>query len=322
MRLEQLEYFLDVSKTKSLNASAERLFVTQPTISEAIHKLEEELGSTLLTRSSKGVELSETGHIVQGWAQIILDNIDQMKEDIWRAKDNYNPGLQGDLCIGATNIADNYIVPRILDNFMKFYTNVNMRFFTIRHYEVSLFLNQGIIDLALFNWFEQELIETAPSEEYKSIFDDDRLQHIMLGSEDLQVVAHRNLPISKKKEVCLEELIKYPLILHISDIKTEKEIMRFLKNVGDCNVVLYADNVKVLRRAVLDERGVGLFAKSAFGNVWFEDVADNEVLRIIHLKEKLHMRYYLAYVKGKKLTMAEKALIQQSMESCHDCLEK
>lgn len=53
MRIEQLEYFVDVAKTHSLNISAERLFVTQPTISEAIHKLEEELGSDLLLRSKK-----------------------------------------------------------------------------------------------------------------------------------------------------------------------------------------------------------------------------------------------------------------------------
>ena len=63
MRIEQLEYFLDVAKTKSLNASAERLFVTQPTISEAIHKLEEELESDLLTRSSKGVESVSYTHL-------------------------------------------------------------------------------------------------------------------------------------------------------------------------------------------------------------------------------------------------------------------
>lgn len=316
MRIEQLEYFLDVAKTKSLNASAERLFVTQPTISEAIHRLEEELESDLLLRSSKGVALSEVGQIVQCWAQIILGNIEQMKEEVWRANDNYNPQLQGDLCIGATNLSDNIVVPKILKDYMKYYPKVNLRVFNIRHYEISTFIDDGTIDLAIFNWFDQDLIPHIQSEERELIFNDERLNRVMLGQESLQVVAHKNLPISRQKVVSLADVIKYPLILHLSYVKTEKEIMRFFKTLGNIQVALQADNIKLLRQAVLDERGIGLFSKSSFGNIWFEDVTDNEVMRVIRLKERLSMSYFLAYAQSRKQTMAAKTFVDHAKNYC------
>lgn len=316
MRIEQLAYFLDVAKTKSLNASAERLYVTQPTISEAIHKLEEELESDLLYRSSKGVELSETGKIVERWAQIILDNIEQMKEDIWQSNNQYNPELQGDICVGTTSVSGNFIVPKILKKYMQHYPKVNIRVFTIRHYEISPFLEEGLIDLALFNWFEQDMLPSPPSDEHELIFGDAALERVFLGSESIQAVAHKNLPISKKKKVGLDEVIQYPLLLHMHFVKLERDIVHFLKTLGDVQIALYADNPKLLRQAVLDEKGIGLFAKSAFGNGWFEDTLDSEVLRIIHIKEQLQMNYYLAYRKDKKRTMAEKILASDLLEGC------
>ncbi|MBP1761344.1 MAG: transcriptional regulator, LysR family [Firmicutes bacterium] len=53
MRLDQLYYFVEVAKTKSISLTAERIYVSQPSITDSIKKLEQELGVTLLTRSNK-----------------------------------------------------------------------------------------------------------------------------------------------------------------------------------------------------------------------------------------------------------------------------
>ena len=54
--------FLAVAQTKSLSAASKRLFISQPAISKAIKQLENELGTALFFRSSKGVQLTDDGH--------------------------------------------------------------------------------------------------------------------------------------------------------------------------------------------------------------------------------------------------------------------
>ena len=61
MRLEDLNYVIEVNKQHSISRAAKTLYVTQPTISIAIQNMEEEFGVSLFTRSNKGVVLTENG---------------------------------------------------------------------------------------------------------------------------------------------------------------------------------------------------------------------------------------------------------------------
>ena len=61
MELKQLQYFRKAAKTKSISAEAEALYITQPALSRCIKRLEEEVGASLLQRTSSGVELTAAG---------------------------------------------------------------------------------------------------------------------------------------------------------------------------------------------------------------------------------------------------------------------
>ena len=313
MRLEQLEYFLDVSKTKSLNASAERLFITQPTISEAIHKLEVELDTELLTRSKKGVELTNAGEIVQQWASIILDNIKQMKEDVWRSTENYNPDLVGDICIGATSFSNGILLPDVLAGFAEHYPSVGMTVFNVRQYEMADFLKSKTIELAIFNLFEQDYFQ-VDNEEKRLLLEDEAIQSTLFYSEPIQIIAHKQFPISREKTVDLQTALQYPIVVFANYGKTKKAVVRFLESLGEVNFALKTDNVQLMRHMVLEGTAIGLSTKRSFGSIFFDDDADN-VLRVIRLKEHLRLDYYLAYLAGKKLNMAEKAFIAY-MQDC------
>ncbi len=74
MELRQLQYFLACARCGSLTTAAEELFTSQPHVSMVIRELEQELGARLFTRRSKGVELTETGERVYGYALRALRN--------------------------------------------------------------------------------------------------------------------------------------------------------------------------------------------------------------------------------------------------------
>ena len=100
MRLEQLIYLIDVAKTNSITIAAERNYVTQQNISEAIAKLENELEVTLLYRSHKGCSLTEAGVEAVKGAKIIIDNVENLKSTL-KPYSNNNSKVRGDLSINS-----------------------------------------------------------------------------------------------------------------------------------------------------------------------------------------------------------------------------
>ena len=72
MNIRQLEYFLEVSKQESFSKAAAILHVSQPSVSEMVKNLEEELGTPLLYRGAKRLELTDSGQIVQEQAEQIV----------------------------------------------------------------------------------------------------------------------------------------------------------------------------------------------------------------------------------------------------------
>ena len=77
MKLEQLHHFREAVKYKSISIAAEENFISQPSFSASITKLEKELGVTLLRRTTKGVTPTEAGQLVLEKSKIIFDTIEE-----------------------------------------------------------------------------------------------------------------------------------------------------------------------------------------------------------------------------------------------------
>lgn len=79
MRIEDLQYFKEVANKKSLTQAANALFISQPSLSNAMKNLEEELGITLFTRSQKGIQLTSDGEEFLQYANQVLEQMDLLK---------------------------------------------------------------------------------------------------------------------------------------------------------------------------------------------------------------------------------------------------
>lgn len=307
MRIEQLVYLVDVAKTKSINVSAERLYITQPAISDAIHKLEEELGVLLLERSKRGVSLTNAGTVAVAHAEEIIKHLTTLRLEVTKADDRYDKNLAGHLRIGAVSLSNIILIPEMLAEFYKLYPHILIDSFNVRHYEMKDFLLSDVMDVGILNISEHKPAN-AVNAERDDLIDNDDLVAELIFSDPLSLIVHKDSPLAKKKLVSLAEMLSYPMVLFGNNSVKAREINNFLINYGSMEMAVVTDNPDVYRQAIINGLGVGLFSQTSYADMFSNSPKDG-VLKIVALKEDIFMNFYVIYKKDKLLSDEEKAFI-------------
>ena len=120
MDLRQLEIFAKVAELGSFSRAAEALFLTQPTVSEHIRSLEDELGIRLLDRLGRGAAVTRGGALLLSYAQRIL----ALARETRQAMENFQGRMSGDLLVGASTIPGEYILPALIGRFKEKYPEI------------------------------------------------------------------------------------------------------------------------------------------------------------------------------------------------------
>ncbi len=110
MNLRDLKYLIAVAETRHFGKAAERCFVSQPTLSGQIKKLEEELGVTLFERTNRSVSVTPIGEEVVNHSKLIMEQADAIQQLARAASDP----LAGPLRVGAIPTISPYLMPLIL----------------------------------------------------------------------------------------------------------------------------------------------------------------------------------------------------------------
>lgn len=121
MDFRQLETFVEVSKLKSFSKAAEKLFITQPTVTNHIQNLEKELGTLLINRFGKNITLTDAGNMLYKYAINILNSCEMAKFDLA----TYQGKIQGHLQVYSSSVPRKYLLPIIISNFINTYPNVS-----------------------------------------------------------------------------------------------------------------------------------------------------------------------------------------------------
>ena len=145
MDIRVLKYFLAVAREQSFSTAAERLFLSQPTLSRQLKELEDELGKTLLVRSNKGVTLTEEGIILRKRAEEIVDLMDKTEQEVRQSNDS----VSGTVYIGA---GETYAIKLIADtahHLKADYPGIHYSFFSGNGTDVMEKLERGLMDFGL-----------------------------------------------------------------------------------------------------------------------------------------------------------------------------
>ncbi len=122
MEIRQLEYFLSLNKYKSFTKAAAQLHISQPSLSNSLHKLEEEVGNTLFDRTQQGLVLTEAGKLFLKEAQIIWQDVNHLHE----VMQDYSDQAKHTLRIGFPSTAGAWLWPILLQEFPGKYSNISV----------------------------------------------------------------------------------------------------------------------------------------------------------------------------------------------------
>src|SRR5699024_5942293 len=122
MELRQLEYFMAVCKELHFTRAAEKLNIAQPTLSQQIKRLEDEVGIPLFDRIGKKIALTEAGKILLKHGQSVFFEIEQAEA----ALKDLNELQRGKLEIGSLLTCVNYLLPPAIKQFKQLYPNVKL----------------------------------------------------------------------------------------------------------------------------------------------------------------------------------------------------
>ena len=145
MDIRVLRYFLAVAREQSFSTAAERLFLSQPTLSRQLKELEDELGKNLLVRSNKGVTLTEEGMILRKRAEEIVELMEKTEQEVRQSND----GVSGTVYIGA---GETYAIKLIADtahHLKADYPDIHYSFFSGNGTDVMEKLERGLMDFGL-----------------------------------------------------------------------------------------------------------------------------------------------------------------------------
>ena len=122
MDLRQLRYFSVLAETLNFHRAAERLNISQPPLTVAIRKLEDDLGVALFDRDARGARLTAAGQAALGPAREALAAADQMRQAVRQGA----AGLSGRLAVGFIGSAIGELLPRIVSPFRQAYPQVEL----------------------------------------------------------------------------------------------------------------------------------------------------------------------------------------------------
>ena len=147
MTLQQLEYIVALDKTRHFVRAAEMCGVTQPTLSAMIQKLEDELDCRIFDRSSHPIVPTEIGLAVIQQAQVVLFNVNQLKENVLVQRGT----VAGNLSLAIIPTVAPYLLPGIISLFRTDYPEISLRVSEMRTETIIEKLHTAEIDMAILS---------------------------------------------------------------------------------------------------------------------------------------------------------------------------
>lgn len=145
MTITQLKYVLAVAEHQNFTKAAAHVFVTQPTLSMQIQKLEEELSILIFDRSKKPIELTEVGEKIVNQAKNIVNESERMQDVV----DQEKGFIGGDFRLGIIPTVMPTLLPMFLKSFIRKYPKVHLKIEELTTAEIIIKLNDGHLDAAI-----------------------------------------------------------------------------------------------------------------------------------------------------------------------------
>ena len=237
MEFRVLKYFLMVAREESITKAAERLHITQPTLSRQMAELEADMGVSLLVRGGRKIGLTPEGVLLRRRAEEIVFLVDKTEMEISESQEH----LEGNITVGGGDLSATRGFIRLIKKFQQRHPAVKFTYFSAITNDLCERMDRGLTDVALL---------VKP-------FDVEKYEYISFGEkEPFGVFLRPNDPLAQKDSILLEDLKGKPVIM-----TTRKDLTNYFlgseQSLADfqINVTVNLPNNAML----MVEEGMGYF---------------------------------------------------------------
>ncbi|MGZ0655884.1 LysR family transcriptional regulator [Coraliomargarita sp. W4R72] len=272
MDLRQLRYFTEAAELGSISAAAKRCSISQPSLSQQIMSLEEEVGEQLMERRPRGIELTAAGELLLRHAKRLL-----REESILREQLRARSELQlGKVHFGIIPTLAPYLLPRLFSEFQRDYPSIEIEVVEDRTSALIHEIVSGNIEFAI-------LSDVAEKELRKY-----SLQIEKLFIETLLLATHEGHPLSLKKTSPTAESIQANELIHLKDGHCLRDQVLQACGIRECHSRLQCDQLETAIAMVSANLGIAVVPELAvhgrkIPNVVFRKFASPEPTRQIYL---------------------------------------
>lgn len=244
MDIQALEAFWWIAKTGSFNRAAERLFLTQPSVTARIQALEKELGQMLFERRPRGVRLTDAGRVLLPHAERVLQDIKRARQAVV----DLQSATGGTLTVGSSLTTSAYLLPEILTRFKRSHPAVEVLVRTGRSHQVQQLVLDDTVQVGLVH---------APVASHAEI------AAFPLSDEPILLVVHPEHPVAQRHEARLEELANESFITTDRASGYWAMVEQWWASAGFIpHITMELDSIEAAKRMVLSGLGMTLLPAS------------------------------------------------------------
>lgn len=287
MTLQQLKYIIMVAETGTITEAASRLFISQPSLTNAIHELEKEMNITIFDRTNKGIHISKDGEDFLGYARQVLEQATLLE-------DRYKGGNGGkqEFCVSTQHYS--FAVNAFVDLIEKYgHDEYDFSLRETQTYEIieDVAMMKSEIGVLYMNDFNRVVLEKE-IKSHKLVF------HELMQAEP-HVFISRKHPLADRNKVTMNELQDYPYLSfeqgeHNSFYYAEERYSRVLRK----------KNIRVRDRATLFNLLIGLNGYTVCSGVIDENLNGKNIIAV-PLKEQGLMQ--IGYICHKRAVLGRLA---------------
>ena len=277
MTLKQLQYIVTVAEEGNITNAAKKLFIAQPSLTSAIHELENEYNITIFMRSNKGIKLTSEGEEFLGYARQVLDQTELIEEryagkgygklKFFVSSQHYSFAVEAFVELLKRSGADKY----------EFHMRETQTFNIID--DVAHLRSE--IGILYLNKFNEEVI--------RKTLKDNNLSFTPLFKAKPHVFIGKNSPLAKKKYLTLEDLKPYPRLSYEQGSHNSFYFSEEILSIVDCDKELV-----VLDRATLFNMLIGLNGYTICSGVINEELnGPNIIAKPLKVDDYMEIGYIL-----------------------------
>ncbi len=286
MDLSELQVFLTVAREGSFSRAAERLFRTQPAVSLAIRKLEDDLGQKLFVRGARPVRLTDAGTLLKDYAERLINLRDEVKKGLSELE-----GLQrGELALGVNESSIHALMPAIA-KFRELHAGIQIRVHRMFSRDIPHEVLNYRLDLGAISYVPR----------------DPQLQATEIVKDELTLVVPPKHPLAKKREVDVADLGAESFVAHIVESPFRRRVIElFARNRTVLNMPTEMPTIESIKRFVQMGMGVAIVPRMCVA--WEIDHGWMKEVKVRQMNLPRHV--YLVSRRGARLPHAAAELVR------------